>query len=162
MAFLSSRIGLRAAFIYDLDAVLFEPSVIRRVSELLGASGDPLKALWDALETDSDIVKSTIRKGDPESTKMRNSAVKELTGYSPKHGMQSDWAKSNQDKIDATLANLAQLGIFIVPSGELESWVPSVAKGTRFAELGPEVLKNEPDNLLRIQRFLSQVVAFLN
>lgn len=49
MAALSSKIGLRVAFIYDFDVLLFEPSIVRAVFAQMGGQGDPLASLQNFL-----------------------------------------------------------------------------------------------------------------
>lgn len=160
MASLVAKIGLKAAFVLDFDALLFDTMPVRRVYEELGGQGDPLQPLWAALAAEATVAPH-VGKGDSTSVKALNGAVKKLTGYTPRYGVSGKWATDNKHLIDQVTTTLKSLGIFIVPNGELESWAPMVEEKARFAEIAPDAIEADLAQKNRIEEFLSAVTAWL-
>ena len=149
-AFLASKVGLTCAYIYDFDAILFNPDVVRDVFAVCGGVGDPLQDL-----------ESAMREADPAtaSTKHdeRKKAIEKVTGYHHKKGVTSEWARLNRALFDKIQVTLGAHRIFLVPNGELESWAPDLEGKARFAELAPEFIRNDAQLLSGIKQFLSRV-----
>jgi len=154
MAILASKVGLQCAFIYDLDVILLQTSLVKDIYSLLGGQGNPLEAFERLFESVESI---RIAKDD----KVRNKAIKEFTGYTDKTGLSYDWAQKYQSIVDCTIARLEEVGIFIVPHGTLESWAPDVSPKIRFAELAPDDIRANPELKSKLDEFLRKVISFL-
>jgi predicted ATPase len=154
MAVLASKVGLTCSFIYDLDVILFQSSLVRDIYSLLGGKGHPLEQLEELFESDEAIHNS---KDDKE----RNDAIKAVTGYKDKTGVSVDWANKHRALFDAALDALQRVGIFVVPRGTLESWAPDVSPKVRFAELAPDEIRANPDLQQGLDTFLKKVLLHL-
>lgn len=155
MAVLAAKVGLNCSFIFDLDVAFFQPTILKDIFDLLNGKGNPLEDVEKLLEADE-----AIRKAQDD--KERNSAIKSLIGYTDKKGVSADWAAKHQAIIDTFTERLRKVGIFLVPKGTLESWAPDVTPKVRFAELAPEIIRQDPALLSELKAFLKQVLAHLD
>lgn len=122
---------------------------------MMGGKDQPLEDLEQALN-ESEAVRNA--KDDKE----RNSAIKSLTGYSDKTGISGDWASKHQTVVHTLLERLGIVCIFLVPSGTLESWAPDVTPKVRFAELAPEIVRQDATLSTKLTAFLQKVLIYLN
>lgn len=155
MANIIAKVGLRAVFIYDFDVILFETKLIKEIYSLLGGTDDPLSKIDDLFIQDENVKKA---KDDKE----KNKAIKDLCAYNEKEGMKSEWAKENKNIFEEAIKSLSELGIFIVPNGTLESWAPEVEPKVRFAEIAPEVIKNNETLNRQFKNFSKKALNYLN
>ena len=154
MAMLASKVGLKCAFIYDLDVILFNRDLVKDIFDLLGGKGNPLFELENLFEGVPSI-------RDAKDEKERNKGIKELTGYGDRIGVTSQWSKENQQTFDNATEILQSVGVFLVPTGTLESWAPEVEPKIRFAELAPDVIHNAPELKEKLDSFLKKVLSYL-
>ena len=142
---------MRTAFIYDFD-VLFNLRLLSDIYVSQGGLGDPLTAFEAALP-------ETIKSEAVEATQVKS--LKSLLQYSEKKGISGQWVTEHQEVISKTLADLRSKGIFLVPSGTMESWAPDVEPKVRFAELAPDVVRSNGQLRTPLDTFLRQVLSWL-
>lgn len=123
-------IGLEAAFIYDLDVLVDKNKKIKDFYQLLGGVGNPMEMLESAYE-------AVLSKNSGSKSSLREL----IGGCSKKAGFSPKWRNENEQAINDAIHNLSSVGIFIVPSGALESWAPELEEGSRFPEHAPELIK---------------------
>lgn len=155
MASMASKVGLKSAFIYDFDAILFETKLVQEVYSLLGGSDDPISKIESLLNQ-----KDEIKNAGDQS--IRNRAIKEVVGYRDKAGITSDWATQNKATFGLVIDALSQKGIFIVPKGTLESWAPEVEPKVRFAELAPGAIRADTALNQEFKNFAKKVLEYLD
>jgi hypothetical protein len=63
--------------------------------------------------------------------------------------------------LNEALSNLALVGIFIVPRGALESWVPEVEEKVRFAEKAPPILRSDAKLKKNFDDFARHLMRYL-
>lgn len=153
VANIATRVGLKAAFIYDFDVLINDAAVIKDVYNLLGGTGNPLTNIEKIF--DAEVNKKNAGKE-------RGKIIKELTGYNDKKGMTSTWARDNRVVFDEAVTLLGNVGIFIVPNGSLESWAPEVEPKVRFAEKAPLVLREDVELKNAFTTFAKKVLAYLD
>jgi 16S rRNA G966 N2-methylase RsmD len=68
----------------------------------------------------------------------------------------------DQPRVQALLANLAKLGLFVVPCGELESWIPDagIKKGQKWNAKALQLLSDDKMPL-DLKTFVKNVLSFL-
>jgi hypothetical protein len=147
VAYITSRVGLRTAFLYDFDALLFDIPVLRDIVTMLGGSQS------DALDKLENLL--CERFGNDKRR------IKEETGHAEKIGMESPYAKEHKVLFESAFSELSKVGIFIIPGGSLESWAPDAEPKVRFAEVAPDLIKGN-ENLRRpLEQFLDPVLRFI-
>lgn len=154
IAGIASKVGLKIAFIFDFDVILFDQSLIDDIFVLMGGTAGVLTSVKTLFEADSGVQMATT---DNE----KNKRVKELCGFSGKTGMTGTWAQTNMAIFTTAIESLASKGIFIVPEGTLESWASEVEPKVRFAEIAPEVVKTTPALNSKFETFAKKVITFL-
>lgn len=156
MVAIVAKVGLKAAFIYDLDVIFEKNTLIKEIFETLGGIGDPLEKFEFALESNDQI-----KNSKPDD---RIKTIKQVTGYDKKGGFSSEWlnCNDNKDALWESFANLANVGIFIVPGGTLESWAPGVEDKIRFAENAPEIIRENSDLKSNLSNFCEKILAHLS
>ncbi|MFA7308854.1 MAG: AAA family ATPase [Patescibacteria group bacterium] len=133
VASMVAQIGLKASFIFDLDVLVDKRDLIQEVYETLGGEGHPLQRLETILMSNPSVRAAPINK--------KNAAIKKLTGYTKKNGFSTQWMAANRRVVMGCLNKLESVGIFIVPRGDLESWAPQVRNKIDFAELAPDIIR---------------------
>ena len=154
MASLASKVGLKCAFIYDLDVILFNTNLVKDIFACLGGEGNPLVEL-------ENLFNGARAIHEAKDEKERNKAIKEISGYEPKRGLTSRWSIDNKQIFDNAIGILERVGVFLVPTGNLESWAPEVEPKIRFAELAPDVIHNAPELKEKLDSFLKKVLSYL-
>ena len=154
MAMLASKVGLKCAFIYDFDVILFQTDLVKDIFVCLGGEGNPLIELENLFEEVPGIRNATDEKE-------RNKEIKKLIGYKNKAGLTSQWSMKNKQIFDNATKILESVGVFLVPTGTLESWAPEVEPKIRFAELAPDAIRKAPDLREKIDSFLKKVFSYL-
>ncbi len=155
IADIASKVGLKIAFIYDLDAILFDNQLIDDVYKILGGEEIVTMPIRDLFNTDPAI------KAENDDGK-RNTLIKQLTKYNDKSGMVSAWSEENCTTFTEVIIKLAKKGIFIVPQGTLESWAPEVEPKVRFAELAPEIVNGDEKLKAQFEKFAMSVLSYLD
>lgn len=147
VAYITSRVGLRTAFLYDFDALLFDIPVLRDIVNMLGGTQS------EALNKLDDLLRE----------KFGNDAkkIKEGTGHADKVGMESPFVKEHKEFFENAFNELSKVGIFIIPSGSLESWAPDVEPKVRFAEVAPDLIKANEKLRKSLEQFLDPVLRFV-
>ncbi len=156
MAYITAKVGLRAAFVYDLDVILENRELITQIYITLGGAGNPMEAFEAAINADAEVQATKSDK------KKNQEAAKQLTGYTRKEGFSEEWASKNRDILRYTFGTLASRGLFIVPYGTLESWAPEVEEKIRFAEEAPAQLRKNPSLQKRFDDFATPLLKFLD
>jgi hypothetical protein len=146
VAYITSQVDLRTAFIYDFDALLFDISLLHSVVEMLGGKSEKLNVLAEFLQ---------------ERFGADDRKVKEGTGGADKEGMKSDFVKQHLKYFEETMSELGEVGIFILPFGSLESWAPEVEPKARFAESAPDTIKAQRALSGPLEEFLDKVLRFV-
>lgn len=154
MASIISKVGLKAAFIYDFDIILFETKLIKEIYSLLGGTNDLLSKI-DVLFNQQETIKTA------KDNKERNKLIKDLCNYNERKGIEGEWVTKNKNIFDEVINLLSAVGIFIVPNGTLESWAPNVEPKVRFAEIAPEVIKGDEILNTQLKKFVQQVLGYL-
>lgn len=155
IATIASRVGLNVAFIYDFDVLLTDIELLQKIYSLLGGTKtdlfSDLRSLFESVEN--------IRKEKYKGK--REKLIRSLCGYSDKYGMSGEWTDTHKTIFDQIIADLASVGIFIVPTGTLESWAPDVEPKIRFAELAPDAVVNNTELMERFKQFSDHVLRYL-
>lgn len=146
VAYIASRVGLRCAFIYDFDALVSDLGVVEDVFSLVGGDTTKLHELRGLLD----------QFGPPEYAK-KSPEVKALG----KAGLGSDFAMRHREVFENAVKDLSSAGIFIVPTGGLESWAPEVEPKYRFPEIAPDVIRADSVLKNRLDEFIRPVLVFL-
>lgn len=155
IAEIASKVGVKMAFIYDLDVILFKKELVDEVFKILGGEENVTKPIQDLFDTDPTI-KATKDDGK------RDKLIKQISGYNIKTGLLSNWSKSNIATFTQVIDKLAEKGIFIVPQGTLESWAPDVEPKVRFAELAPEKVSGDKKLNDQFEAFATKVLNYLD
>ena len=145
MVQIAHRVGLRSAFIYDFDAVLFQSRNLLEIYQTRGGQRDGLRILDKFLHE---------QFRDERELKLG-------VGDAPKCGLDNAFVKANLALFQDALNNLSEVGIFLVPKGSLESWAPEVENKTRFAEEAPEMVLQNDTLKAELATFLIKVISFL-
>ncbi|MFZ1987970.1 MAG: AAA family ATPase [Minisyncoccia bacterium] len=151
LAEIVSKIGLKAAFIFDQDVLFCEPHSIGEIYRILGGTDDVLAPLRTALNAIPEIAAA------PNNGKI----IKQQIGYSDKTGVGTAWKTSNQAVLDTVIPGLESKGIFLVPNGSLESWAPLVEEKKRFAEMAPDVIRVDTALQNPLKDFARKVFRFV-
>jgi hypothetical protein len=146
VAFITSQVGLRSAFIYDFDALLFDIPLLHGVVQMLAGKSERLDMLASFLQEKFG--------GDEKKTR-------EGTGNATKHGMKSDFVRHHRKYFEEAMDELSEVGIFILPFGSLESWAPEVEPKARFAESAPDTIKPQKALSEPLEAFLDKVLRFV-
>ena len=146
MVYIASKVGLRSAFIYDFDALLFDVELMAEIMRMRGGSGDKLAALRELLEREFGLDAKRIKTG---------------TGNAEKVGFASPFVISYQQVFEAAISELAKAGVFIVQGGSLESWAPDAEPKFRFAEVAPDRIKGDLTLKEKVKAFLDTVLRFV-
>lgn len=147
MAHLASRIGLKVAFIFDFDVLLFDLSTLGNILTLKGATSSTLGKLAELYQNEFGSDAGRIRRG---------------TDDAKGRGGRSNFVKSHSALFYEVMSQLKQNGIFIVPSGSLESWAPAVDPKVRFADLAPALVLGDKGLRKELEEFLSEVLVYLD
>ena len=147
VAYITSRVGLRTAFLYDFDALLFDIPVLRDIVNMLGGTQS------EALNKLDDLLREKFGNDKKK--------IKEETGRADKVGMESPFVKDHKDFFENAFGELSKVGIFIVPGGSLESWAPDVEQMVRFAEVAPDLIKANEKLRKSLEQFLDPVLRFI-
>jgi len=146
VAYITSQVGLRTAFIYDFDALLFDIPLLHTIVEMIGGKFEKLDMLAGFLQE---------RFGGDEKK------IKEGTGGADREGMKSDFVKQHLKYFEETMNELSEVGIFVLPFGSLESWAPEVEPKARFAESAPDAIKAQETLRKPLEVFLDKVLRFV-
>jgi len=146
VAHIVSQVGLRSAFIYDFDALLFDIPLLRDIVNMLSGRFDKLDELAQLLQDKFN--------GDEKR-------IKEETNQAHKVGMRSSFIKNHKVYFEETMTELSKVGIFIVPGGSLESWAPEIEQKVRFAEIAPDFIKEHEELRKPLEQFLDKVLKFV-
>lgn len=144
MVDITSKVGLRSAFIYDFDALLLDIPVIKDIFLMLGGQGHPLKKIEDLLRENFD-----------------GKRIKTETIDAQRLGLQSPFIQQHIEVFESAIKQLAEIGIFIVPGGTLESWVWDVEPKVRFAEFAPDRIKGDAKLRAPLEEFFKPILSFL-
>lgn len=150
-----SKIGLRASFVYDQDVLFTDPAVLQEIYKLLGGVEDVFNPLSLALDTIPEIASAANKD---ERWKM----IKAHIGYTDKEGINIEWKAANEEAFNNTVQGLAKRGMFFVPNGSLESWVPGIEEKKRFAEIAPDVLRADAGLKSALREFAREVFRFVD
>jgi ABC-type cobalamin/Fe3+-siderophores transport system ATPase subunit len=150
---ITAKVGLKVAFIYDLDVLFQNIDFIKEIFTTLGGSSNPIEKLEEAFNEDS-VVKNAV--GDE-----KNKAIKRFTGFKRRTGFDKDWENAHQNAINDAFVNLANKGIFIVPNGTLESWAPDLEESAKFAEKAPNVINGTKELKEKFNDFSKKVLNYL-
>jgi hypothetical protein len=146
VAFITSQVDLRSAFIYDFDALLFDIPLLHSIVEMLGGKFEKLDMLAQFLQQQFG--------GDEKK-------IKEGTSGADKLGMRSDFVRQYRRYFEEAINELNEVGIFILPFGSLESWAPEVEPKARFAESAPDAIKAQKALSEPLEAFLDKVLRFV-
>lgn len=146
VAHIASQIGLRSAFIYDFDALLFDIPLLRDIVSMLSGRFDKLDELAGFLQDKFN--------GDEKR-------IKKETDQAHKVGMRSSFVRKHNVYFEEAMTELSKVGIFIVPSGSLESWALELEQKVRFAEIAPDFIKSRDDLRKPLEQFLDSVLKFV-
>ena len=150
---LCHRVKVPYRFVFDFDIML--------PSELEVLRGDPRVSNESTFSDVAAVSKSAFSEvlaALPTDTKDPNRrATRELK----ERGLgATGLTQETVSRMTGCLLWLAQMGTFVVPTGELESWVPEVEGKARFAEKALEYLRANPERDAEVRAFLRQVVTF--
>ncbi|MFA6528203.1 MAG: AAA family ATPase [Candidatus Gracilibacteria bacterium] len=155
MASITSKVHLSASFIYDFDVILFDTQLIKDIYKTLGGTDEPFSNLENLLEADETVKATSDQKEKTET-------IKKLVGFNKGKGaVTSKWAQNNKNIFDELIKKLSNVGIFIVPNGNLESWAKDVEPKGRFADLAPAVIKHNPSLKKEFDDFSSNILKYL-
>ncbi len=146
MVFIASRVRLKSAFIYDFDALLLDVQLMEDIYQMRGGKGNQTKKLREFLN---------------EKFKLDEKEIKTGTQSAMKLGLQSEFVKNHYSLFDSAIRELAEVGIFIVPNGSLESWAPDVEQKVRFAEIAPDLIKADPKLRAQVEEFIQPILTFV-
>jgi len=146
MVYIAAQVGLRSAFIYDFDAILFDFKLLNQIVSLRGGAIERVQVL-EALLKD--------RFGLDEKR------IKAESDAAHSKGLGSRFATENKDVFNAAIQELKEAGVFIVPDGSLESWAPDVVPVVRFAEVAPDVIKKDSVLRAKIEAFVEPILGYL-
>lgn len=154
MVDIAAKVGLKAAFIYDLDVLIENRPLLKDIFSTLGGTGYPFEEFEKVLE-ENEII-SNAKEDD------RIKTVKRVTGYQRKSGFSDNWLNDHKDSIDKTFQKLEAVGIFLVPNGTLESWAPDVEEKIRFAEQAPNIIRENEPLKVKFDVFAKKVLKYLD
>lgn len=146
VAHITSQVGLQSAFIYDFDALLFDIPLLRDIVNMFKGQSDKLDELARFLQDKFN--------GDEKRIKQETDQAHEV-------GMRSSFIKEHKVYFEEAITQLSKVGIFIVPSGSLESWAPKLEQKIRFAEFAPDFIKGQVELRKPLEQFLDTVLKFL-
>jgi hypothetical protein len=118
---------------------------------VLGGKGNPIEKL--------EALTNAMQPNGPEN---KEQCIRRITGYQRKSGFSEQWTNDNVTALGEGIANLASVGIFIVPNGALESWVPEVEEKVRFAEKAPPILRANAGQKRTFDDFAKGVLKYLD
>jgi hypothetical protein len=87
--------------------------------------------------------------------------IKQETDQAHEFGMRSSFIQEHKVYFEEAITQLSEVGIFIVPSGSLESWAPELEQKIRFAEFAPDFIKEHAELRKPLEQFLDKVLKFL-
>jgi len=146
VAYIATQVGLHSAFIYDFDALLFDIPLIRDIVIMLNGQFDRLDELAGFLQNKFN--------GDEKR-------IKKETEQAHKSGVRSSFVENNKVYFEEAITQLSKVGIFVVPSGSLESWAPELGQKVRFAEIAPDVIKGQDELRKPLEQFFDTALKFL-
>ena len=158
---LCQRVGIPYAYVFDFDVLLpAQISIVKRACALRGSGWDGT-GLEQFLAT---AAKEVLEKLESENVGAET-AKKELTEKALERlkarGIKTDGlTAATRDELRAEIAQLQQLGIYVVENGELESWFPDI-RGARYCELAVERIREEPDSATSLRDFLRRILRGL-